>query len=267
MPDHPPDIFASTAWYYARYRPPYPDAFARHIVARFGLDGTGRLLDLGCGTGQLALSLAARVAEAVGLDPEPEMLAEAAAAAARAGVANARWLLGADRDLPRLAAEIAPVRLATLGRSFHWMDQDATLAALDRLVEPDGGVVIVSDTEPIMHGAEDWAAAARAVIARWIGPRRRAGSGLYRTQHDPFEEILARSCFSRTETFELSYRRAIALDDLVGYLYSTSYCSPAVLGDARAGFEADLRHTLLAVDPAGVYPADGTLGAWLAWRA
>ena len=48
------------------------------LSARFRLDGTGRLLDLGCGTGQLVIPLAAHVAEAVGMDPEPEMLVEAA---------------------------------------------------------------------------------------------------------------------------------------------------------------------------------------------
>jgi SAM-dependent methyltransferase len=266
LPEHPPDIFASTAWYYARYRPAYPDAFFRHVVARFGLDGSGRLLDLGCGTGQITLRLAAHVAEAVGLDPEPEMLAEACREAGRAGITNARWLLGNDRDLARLAGEIGSLRLATMGRSFHWMAQDATLRDLDRMIEPGGGVVVMSDTEPIMHGAGKWQAAVREVIARWVGQERRAGSGVYRNPHDPFEVILARSPFARVETYDLPYRREIRLDDLPGYLYSTSFCSPAVLGDSREGFEADLRRTLLALEPSGVYPDEGAVGAWLAWR-
>ena len=70
-------LFAGTAWHYARYRPGYPDAFFADLITRFRLDGTGRLLDLGCGTGQLTLRLAAHVAEAIGIDPEPEMLSDA----------------------------------------------------------------------------------------------------------------------------------------------------------------------------------------------
>src|SRR5579862_5640860 len=87
------DQFRSTAWYYARYRPAYPEPLLRLVVERFGLNGTGRLLDLGSGTGHLALPLAQHVAELVGLDPEPEMIEEARAQAAALGVTNARWVL------------------------------------------------------------------------------------------------------------------------------------------------------------------------------
>ncbi|MFE3226182.1 class I SAM-dependent methyltransferase [Nocardia sp. NPDC059228] len=64
------------------------------LVERFHLDGTGRLLDLGCGTGQLAIPLAAHVAEAVGMDPETETLVEAARCARAAGVTNVIWEQG-----------------------------------------------------------------------------------------------------------------------------------------------------------------------------
>ena len=266
MPMPPSDLFAGTAHYYARFRPAYPAAFFRHVVARFGLDGTGRLLDLGCGTGQLALPLAAHVAEAVGMDPEPEMLAEAAAAADRVSVRNVRWVRGGDRDLDRLRDDLGAVRLVTIGRAFHWMDQDATLRSLDRIVEPAGGLVVVSDNERIWNCAGAWQEAVQAVIQRWLGPAQRAGSGTRATPHDPFEEILARSPFARVEPYQLSYRRAATVDEIVGYLYSTSYCSPAVLGASREGFEADLRRTLQELNPAGVFVEEVELGAWLAWR-
>lgn len=67
-------LFAGTAWHYARYRPRYPEVFFDDLVLRLGPDGTGRLLYPGCGTGQLTLPLANHVTEAVGVDPEPEML-------------------------------------------------------------------------------------------------------------------------------------------------------------------------------------------------
>ena len=272
----PPDLFAGTAHYYARFRPGYPDAFFEHLVARFGLDGTGTLLDLGCGTGQLALPLAAHVAGVIGMDPEPEMLAEAAAAADRAGVRNARWLRGGDRDLDRLrdgrsadahGGSLGAVRLVTIGRAFHWMDQDATLRSLARIVEPTGGLVVVSDTERIWNRPGAWQEAVQAVIRRWLGPAQRAGSGTRATPHDPFDAILARSPFARVETYELTYRREATVEEIVGYLYSTSYCSRAVLGDRREPFEADLRRTLRQLDPAGVFAEEAELGAWLAWRS
>src|SRR5438874_2268015 len=71
---------------YVRFRPRYPAALIEALARRCGLDGSGRLLDLGCGPGFLAIALAPHVAEAVGMDPEPEMLSLAAAEAEAAGV-------------------------------------------------------------------------------------------------------------------------------------------------------------------------------------
>jgi ubiquinone/menaquinone biosynthesis C-methylase UbiE len=44
------------------------------VAARCGIDATHRILDLGCGPGQLALAFAPLAGEVLGIDPEPEML-------------------------------------------------------------------------------------------------------------------------------------------------------------------------------------------------
>ncbi len=55
----------------ARFRPAYPAALIAQIAARCGLDGSGRLLDLGCGPGLLAIAL-----QLCALDREPLRLHE-----------------------------------------------------------------------------------------------------------------------------------------------------------------------------------------------
>src|SRR3981081_1378157 len=90
-------LFAGTAWYYARYRPNYPTVFFDDVVDRFGLDGTGRLLDLGCGTGQLTIPLAPHFTEAVSMDPEPDMLAEWMAAIRTALKGRSSWMTRISR--------------------------------------------------------------------------------------------------------------------------------------------------------------------------
>lgn len=266
MSEQSPDLFASTASYYARYRPPYPDAFFRHVVARFRLDGTGRLLDLGCGTGQLTIPFAPHFAEVVGIDRDPAMLAEAADMAEQTGIANARWIQGRDIDLEQLSGMIGRVRVATFGRAFHWMDRAATLRALDQMIDPGGGIVIAADAERIWGVAGEWQQATQQVIRRWLGEARRAGSGTYAVEPVPFAETLGSSPFSRVEFHTVTVERFPTIDDIVGYLYSTSFCSHNVLGDKRAGFEADLRHTLSAIDPAGQFSETLDFEAWLAWR-
>src|SRR4051794_33957984 len=112
------DLFKGTAWYYARYRYRFPPEFFKRVLERFNLDGRGRLLDLGCGTGQLAIPLAPYFEEVTGLDPEPEMLAQAAREAEKAVATNIRWIEGGSADLADLQAQLGKFRLVTMGNSF-----------------------------------------------------------------------------------------------------------------------------------------------------
>src|SRR6185312_10358908 len=143
------------------------------------------------------------------------------------------------------------------------MAQNAVLGSLDELIEPGGGAVVVADEERVWAGREAWHEAIRQAIYRWLGPQRRAGSGNYKVEHVPFDETFATSPFSRVERYYLTVERTPSVDEIVGYLYSTSFCSPAVLGDKRAAFEADLRQQLSAYDR---LTESIDIGAWLAWR-
>ncbi len=260
------DLFTGTASYYARYRPGYPEPFFQHLRTKFGLDGTARVLDLGCGTGQLTLPLAPHVREVIGMDPEPEMLAEGAARAAASGITNVRWVRGSDRDLDRLREDLGMVCLVTMGRSFHWMDRPATLRSLDPMIEPGGGIALAGENERVWEVPGVWREAVRAVIQRWLGPRRRAGSGTYGGPVLDFQTALVHSTFSHVVRYAVRYRRVVTVDELIGYLYSTSYCSPRLLGENRAAFESDLRATLREIARDGRFAEDVEMGAYLAWR-
>jgi hypothetical protein len=52
-PQFRPDLYQGTAQYNDRYRVPYPASLLDDLVARAGVSGTGRLLDIACGTGDL----------------------------------------------------------------------------------------------------------------------------------------------------------------------------------------------------------------------
>ncbi len=260
------DLFAGTAWHYARYRPGYPPEMIDWLIEGAALDGTGRLLDLGCGTGQLALPLAPHVATAIGMDPDREMLAEAAAAARRGGVENIEWVIGRSDELPALAGQLGPLRLVVMGRSFHWMDGDQTLRDLDALVEPAGAILLTGDACGIWSGDLDWQIAIRETIRDWLGPERRAGSGTYQVEHDPWEIMLARSPFPSFDERHFPVRREWDIATIIGLLYSMSFSSPHILGDRRAGFEADLRQRLAALKPDGTFAEDVVVDAFLARR-
>src|SRR4051812_19726647 len=95
---------------------PYPDAVADALRDELGLDGRGRLLDVGCGPGSLTLLLAPLFAAAVGIDADADMLAEAA----RRGGAGVSWRQLRAEELPD---GLGTFRVVTFAQSFHWMDQ------------------------------------------------------------------------------------------------------------------------------------------------
>jgi hypothetical protein len=53
-------LYAGSAFHYGIGRMPYPQRLAQAIGDELGLDGTGRLLDVGCGPGSLTLLLSSR---------------------------------------------------------------------------------------------------------------------------------------------------------------------------------------------------------------
>jgi SAM-dependent methyltransferase len=255
----PETIFRGAAWYYARYRTGYMPALFDHLVHAYRLDGSTRVVDAGCGTGQLTVPLAQRGVPVVALDPEAEMLDEARAAAEAAGVAaRVGFVHGRAEELAELVRP--PVRLVCFGASFHWTDRDRVLALCDQLVEPGaGGVAVISGGPPTRKvawesrdrgtGKPTWADVVTEVIQEFLGPRRRAGSGFYEHPHEGHEQILRRSAFGQVEKWSARGEITRHTDEVIGLQYSTSYCSPTLLGERKDEFERVLRARLVELVP------------------
>src|SRR5882757_3354090 len=143
--------FATTVALYEELRPPYPPAFFRSVARQLGLGREHALIDLGTGPGLLALGFAPYVGRIVGVDPEPAMIAAARQAAARASQALT-LIEGNAEDLP---PDIGSFDVVTIGRALHWMDRDATLARLERLVAPNG-LILVCASFSAADGRNPW---------------------------------------------------------------------------------------------------------------
>jgi SAM-dependent methyltransferase len=259
-------LYAGSAAYYVRGRAPYAPGLVDRVAKELALDGTGRLLDLGCGPGVVTLLLAPHVAEALGVDPDAGMLAEAARRAEAAGVANVRWLQARAEDLPD---DLEQFRVATFAQSFHWMDRPRVAALVRRLLEPGGALVHISDAkEPrlapsaLPHPAPPYAEIA-ALVRRWLGPVRRAGQGVLRHGSPSGEAAIFRAAgFDGPERLLVPAGRLLlrGIDDVVAWVYSLSYSAPHLFGDDRDAFEAELRALLAGASVTGMFaePAPDT---------
>jgi ubiquinone/menaquinone biosynthesis C-methylase UbiE len=264
---NPNNLFSGTAWYYARYRPGYSHELFRLLYEKFSLNRSSRVLDLGCGTGQIALPMAPYVGEVIAVDPQEEMLAEARSQAATAGIKNISWLSGESGNLPGMAAVIGKVNLTVIARAFHWMDKEKTLEDLYALTRPGGGVAVVSDSDPPDSPELPWKAVVSQTVRRWLGEERKAGTeGTYSHPAIRFEEFLKASSFKGLETTEIHLERNWSIDQITGYLYSTSYASVPVLGDKRAPLEAEIRMHLQELEPSGVFTEQVTIQVMMVWK-
>jgi SAM-dependent methyltransferase len=254
-----PTIYRGSARYYAPGRPPYSRELVSTLTDEVGLDGTGRLLDVGCGPGILTVELAPSFDEAIGLDPDADMLAEGARRATEAGIENVRWVEAVAEDIPAL--HLGTFKLVTFGQSFQWTDQVAVAESIYDLLEPGGALALVVHTvegrpepegpgyPPIPHDE------LRAIIRRYLGPRRRAGQGLRPDTFARYADALVRTRFGAPRSVFAPGRPDIVRDAdgvLAGYL-SMSFAAPHLFGDRLGAFEADVRALLTERSPSGLF--------------
>ena len=258
-------LYEGTAWYYARYRPVYPPALVKVLREQFRLDGTGRLLDLGCGPGPVAIALAHLFEKVVAMDPDDAMRAEGERIARARGVSNIEWRFGGSKDL---SPGLGRFRLVTMGNSFHWMNRARTLDALYELVTDGGGLAVVGEGAPIPPPPPTpWRIAITSVLKRYLGERPLPWEHPGPPPSERHEAYIERSRFRDLASYQESFDVEWTIDSMIGNLYSTSFCSRRVLGERVDAFERDLRAAILGVEPSGILRGEPPeFFAYMAWK-
>jgi ubiquinone/menaquinone biosynthesis C-methylase UbiE len=269
-------LFAGAAEYYEQGRLPYAPGLAAVFARSLGLDGRGRLLDVGCGPGTVTLLLAPLFEAAVGLDPDPEMLSRAAQAAATRGAAHLAWVRQRAEALP---AGLGRFRAVTFAASFHWMDRPRVAAAVAAMLDPGGAVVQVDAPGyrrdelaaerglgllPFPPPPDD---ALDRLRREYLGSDRRAGQGIRNTSPSGEDQVFREAGFRPAHTVTVPDQRIIeqTVDDIVARVFSVSSTAPHLFGDRREGFERELREVLAHASPAGRFAVrlpDNILRIW-----
>ncbi len=242
-----PDRFASAVPFYREHRLRYPARLIGEVARRMLPGGVGRVLDLGCGPGFLAIDFAALGCSVLGLDPDLSML-EAARQEAHLASVNVEFRQGSSYDL---SSDLGLFDLVVMGRSFHWMDRAAALGTLDALLETNGAVVLFGD-EHERTVENHWYEVVRATMDEFAGP----GSFSHRRRGADWVGHVATlldSVFSDVERYSVWERRGLTLPDILGRALSMSGTAPEALGERRAAFEAVLSEKLAPFSTEGRY--------------
>lgn len=260
MSDQSP--FHGLAPYYVKYRPSYPPALFQLLKEKFSLDGTGRLLDLGTGTGELAIPLSGEFQEVIAIDVNPEMIEEGKKKAESEGIQNITWVIDSAE---KIIQDLGVFRLITAGSSLHWMERELVLKKAYETLENNGGLVVISGRS-IWNGTEEWQRRVMEVVKKYLGEKRRAGSGLYPAHQKDHEEVLRKSKFQDIEERKIISPHTWSTETILGNLYSTSFAAKHLFGEKLKDFENDVRNELLAINPSGTFQEQIPREIILAWK-
>lgn len=243
------DLFSSTATYYSKYRPRYPERMLQGLLRMTVGDHGRRLVDWGCGTAEIALPLSASFDRVTAIDLDPEMIEVARARAAEVPTAhNIEWHVGRAEDL---VIELGSSDLITAGSSFHWMDRELLSKRAFEGLTDGGAIALIGGGSSVWDETAPWHSIAVRCLRKHLGGSRRAGSGSYAVtkKHGDYLEPAG----FRLESHDYPTEHTWTVDEIVGYLYSTSFAGRHVLGDKQEPFERELREALAESEPSGVH--------------
>ena len=132
--------FGRTVVDYESHRPGFPDVFFDQLADRGWIMAGQRALDLGTGTGSLALGFAGRGLNVTGVDIAPELLEAARKRATDRALAVEFVTAPAEATtLPEGSCD-----LVSAGQCWWWFDSAAALEEVIRVLVPGGRVLICS---------------------------------------------------------------------------------------------------------------------------
>jgi SAM-dependent methyltransferase len=225
------------------------------------------MLDLACGTGQVAVALHEEFASICVVDQEPGMISVLRRnAAALPDAASWQFVVAAAEEVN---VPESSVDLVTIGNAFHRLRRAAVAAAVLRWLKPGGYLALLWGGSPNL-GDAPWQEALQLTMQRWQerpGGQERIPAGYEADRAaSPDLEILRATGFDIVGRHEFPVTEEWTAAEIAGFVASTSVLSPAALGAGAAEFDADLRRALLSCGPDGHFRQDMTFACELARR-
>jgi SAM-dependent methyltransferase len=131
-------VFNEVAVEYDRNRPTYPDALTDRACEMAGIGDRDRVLEIGCGTGQLTRSLLARGLRVTALEPGDQLIRVAERNLKDAGTVEFVHARLEDTKLPRKRYEAV-----FSASAIHWVDPDLGWRKIADALAPNGTLALI----------------------------------------------------------------------------------------------------------------------------
>ena len=231
------ESFGAVARDYDRFRPSYPAELIRDLVAPAAAPAPQRALDIGCGTGKVAVALRAAGLSVLGVEIDPQMAEVARGHGVPVEVSDFEGWDDAGRRFD----------LITCGQAWHWIDPHRGAAKAARLLRPGGTLALFwnyDDLDEDVQGSLDEIYARHAPeLARDRQPRRDETPHLDALRIPAFAEVR-----TRRYRWETVYRTA-------------EWVGRAATHSDHIGLPAEQRDRLLAEVTAEIDRRGGALAA------
>jgi SAM-dependent methyltransferase len=248
------DLYRGSAEYYDQYRLGYPAELIDELVRRAVGSGDGRLLDLGCGTGQLTFALRQWFGEVWAVDQEPDMVAMVRAKAAAAGAVGQIRPVASSAETLRVDPRYFD--LVVIGNAFHRLDRDLVASRVLGWLKPGGHLALCWTAMP-WNGDADWQRALAGTLDSWqttLGAQSRVPANWDAPRKTrPDGQVLAEAGFEVIGHREFEAEHRWTLAELSGLVRSTSFLPAPVLGVRSEEFDADLAASVGQYGEGGVF--------------
>jgi SAM-dependent methyltransferase len=224
------DQFTKQAGAFAAMHTARSDAEILGLIRDAARPRGGRVLDVACGPGLVALDLAQSAGHVIGLDLTPAMLEKARELQQRSGLSNLSWDLGRADALPYADGSFDAV--VTRFSFHHLTDPAKALAEMTRVCRPGGRVVVcdVYTTTPEQAAEYDRL------------ERLRDPSHVHALRLDELRALPRQAGLA--EVGEAFARLPMALDQILG----ASFPVPGGAEEVRRTFAADVGRDGLKLD-------------------
>jgi ubiquinone/menaquinone biosynthesis C-methylase UbiE len=152
----PTERFSDRVDDYVKYRPHYSRDVAAALREACALKPEDTVVDVGCGTGLLAIIFLEGGNRVIGVEPNANMRRAGEGYLSRFGSFS---MVDGTAEATTLPAQCADVVVA--GQPFHWFQPDAARREFARIVKPGGWVVLVwhdrdTETTPFLRAYEEF---------------------------------------------------------------------------------------------------------------